>query len=85
MKMGNWLSYLAILVTLLTQRGGAFTFTVGTQHLSLAVVDLGSGGVITHFNFNQALALAGLIIAGTPGQFEFRLGADVYQATLTLV
>jgi len=56
---------------------------INRTYFTLSVVDKGSNGAVSRFSWAQAVALYLQVKAGQPGTWDLRVGADVWEVSLS--
>jgi len=83
--MANWLASLALFFQLLASSSPTKSFKVLGKTVSFTLSALGAvSGPIGKLSLAQVLALVPVLLAGKPINEQFRIGADLYQLTVTV-
>jgi hypothetical protein len=67
-----------------TTKTGTVIFHFGGKTETVVVTEVGAAKPIGRFTLGEAVTLAEQVLAGQPGTFSARLGADEYSVTITV-
>jgi hypothetical protein len=83
--MANWLASVALFVQLLAASAPTKSFKVLGKTVSFTLSAQGAvTGPVGKLTLAQILALIPVLLAGQPINEQFRIGADLYQLTVTV-